>query len=53
MKKDNSYLFRFYRAMGKDTLKLNKKKARSFLLKAIKMRPFDFSTLGKLFKTLK
>jgi len=52
MKNDASYLFRFYRAMGKDTLKLDKKKARAFLLKAFRMRPLDLSTIGKLSKTL-
>jgi len=52
LKKDQNYLFRFYRALGKDALKVDKKKARAYLFKALKMDPFDFSILGKLLRTL-
>lgn len=51
LKKDPGYLFRFYRTMGKDILKIDKLKARRYLLKALRMRPFDSSTVGKILKT--
>lgn len=51
LKKDPEYLFRFYRTMGKDTLKLNKLKARGYLLKAFGIKPFDLSTVSKILKT--
>lgn len=51
MEKDPGYLFRFYRTLGKDTLKLDRLKARKYLFKALRMRPFDFSTIGKILKT--
>jgi len=53
LKDDKEYLFRFYRALGKDILKLNKRKARKYLMKALKLRPLDFSTIGKVLKTFK
>lgn len=51
LKKDPEYLFRFYRTMGKDTLKLDKLKARGYLLKAFGIKPFDLSTVSKILKT--
>lgn len=51
LKKDKGYLFRFYRTLGKDALKIDKQKARHYLFKALKLNPFDFSTLGKIIKT--
>jgi glycosyltransferase involved in cell wall biosynthesis len=51
MKNDPEYLFRFYRALGKDMLNLDKLKARKYLFKAIRMRFFDLSTLSKILKT--
>lgn len=51
MRKDKEYLFRFYRSLGKDLLLFNKKKARSYLFKALKMNPLDFSTISKIIKT--
>lgn len=53
LKKDPEYLFRFYRTMGKDTLKLDKLKARGYLLKAFGMKPFDLSTVSKILKTFR
>lgn len=53
LKKDPEYLFRFYRTMGKDTLKLDKLKARGYLLKALGMKPFDLSTVSKFLKTFR
>lgn len=52
LKKDKDYLFRFYRALGKDTLQFNKKKARGYLFDAFKLNPWDFSNLSKILKTL-
>lgn len=52
MKKDKGYLFRFYRALGKDAAAFDKLKARHYLLKAFLMRPYDGSTLSKLVRTL-
>lgn len=51
LKKDRTYLFNFYRTLGKDTLKLDRLKAKKYLFKALRMRPFDFSTIGKILKT--
>ncbi len=51
LKKDPHYLFRFYRAIGKDLLKIDKRKARGYLLKALKIRPFDLSAFSKILKT--
>ena len=52
LKRDKEYLFRFYRALGKDMLRLNKRKARHYLLNAFKLNPWDFSNLSKILKTL-
>lgn len=51
LKQDPEYLFRFYRTLGKDLLLSNKKRARSYLLKALKMNPIDSSTISKIIKT--
>ena len=51
MKNDQEYLFRFYRTLGKDMLKLDRLKAREYLFKALRMRFFDCATLSKIFKT--
>lgn len=51
LEKDRDYLFRFYRAMGKDALGIDKKKARGYLLSALKLKPYDFSTIGKFVRT--
>ncbi|MDD5505562.1 MAG: glycosyltransferase family 2 protein [Candidatus Omnitrophica bacterium] len=51
LEKDPGYLFRFYRTMGKDILGIDKLKARRYLLKAIRMKPFDLSTVSKILKT--
>lgn len=52
MRKDKEYLFKFYRALGKDAIALDKAKARSYLKKAFLMRPYDCSVLSKLIRTL-
>ncbi|MBU2541424.1 MAG: glycosyltransferase family 2 protein [Candidatus Omnitrophica bacterium] len=51
LKKDKGYLFRFYRTMGKDSLKLDKKRARYYLLKALCLRTFDLSVISKIART--
>lgn len=51
LKKDKGYLFKFYRSLGKDLLLFDKKKARSYLLKALTMNPLDSSTISKIIKT--
>lgn len=51
IKKDRKYLFKFYRALGKDSIAINKLKARHYLKRAFLMRPYDFSVLSKLAKT--
>ncbi len=51
MKNDQEYLFKFYRTLGKDMLKLDRLGARKYLFKALGMRFFDCSTLGKIVKT--
>jgi glycosyltransferase involved in cell wall biosynthesis len=51
LNKDKKYLFRFYRALGKDSIALDKTKARRYLLRALRMKPFDLSILSKLFRT--
>jgi glycosyltransferase involved in cell wall biosynthesis len=51
MKKDREYLFRFCRTLGKDAVFLNKPMARKYLLKALLMKPSDFSILKKLYKS--
>ena len=51
MKKDKEYLFRFYRTLGKDATSIDKLKARKYLLKALRMKPYDLSILSKLFRT--
>jgi hypothetical protein len=52
MKKDRKYLFRFYRALGKDTISIDKHIARKYLFKALLMKPFDFSIMSKLIRCL-
>lgn len=52
LKKDRRYLFNFYRTLGKDTLKIDKKRARSHLFRALRMRPYDSSTIAKIFRTI-
>jgi glycosyltransferase involved in cell wall biosynthesis len=51
LKMDKEYLFRFYRSLGKDMMLFNKKKARPYLFKALKINPIDFSTIGKIIRT--
>lgn len=53
LKKDKEYLFRFYRALGKDLLNLNKYRARQYLVKALRLNPLDFSTISKILRTYK
>ncbi|MGA2775484.1 MAG: glycosyltransferase family 2 protein [Candidatus Omnitrophota bacterium] len=53
MKKDKEYLFRFYKALGKDALSINKAKSRKYLLKALSMKPYDLSILSKLFRSFR
>jgi glycosyltransferase involved in cell wall biosynthesis len=50
MKKDRSYLFRYCRTLGKDAMRINKRIARKYLVKALLMRPLDFSIIGKLIR---
>jgi len=50
MKKDKEYFFRFCRALGKDAISIDKRIARKYLYKALLVRPFDFSTIGKLMR---
>lgn len=51
---DKDYMFHFYRCLGKDSLSINDKiRARSFLIKALKMRPLDLSTWSKFLRTIK
>jgi len=48
---DKEYLFKFYRALGKDALKVkDRKRARKYLLKALSIKPFDLSTISKIIK---
>ena len=49
--KDKAYLFRFYRALGKDMLLFDRKKARAYLYKALKLNPIDSSTIGKIIRS--
>ncbi len=51
MKKDKEYFFRFCRALGKDAISINKHIARKYLFKALRLKFFDFSTLGKILRT--
>lgn len=51
LKKDRKYLFRFYRSLGKDMLLFDKKKARGYLYKALKLNPLDSSTIGKIIRS--
>ena len=53
LKKDKEYLFRFYRALGKNMLLFDKKKARAYLYKALKLNPLDPSTIGKIIRSFK
>lgn len=52
LKKDQGYLFNFYRTLGKDTLKIDKKRARKHLFKALRMKPCDLPTIAKIFRTI-
>jgi len=51
LKQDKEYLFRFYRALGKDMLLFDRKKARAYLYKALKINPLDSSTIGKIIRS--
>ncbi|TAM36219.1 glycosyltransferase family 2 protein [bacterium] len=51
LKRDKEYLFRFYRSLGKDMLLFDKKKARAYLYKALKIDPVDPSTIGKIIRS--
>jgi glycosyltransferase involved in cell wall biosynthesis len=48
MKTDREYLFRFYRALGKDAIAIDKHMAKKYLFKAFLMKPYDLSILSKL-----
>ena len=52
LKMDKEYLFRFFRALGKDAIEIDKAKARKYLLAAFLMRPSELSILGKMLRTL-
>lgn len=51
LKTDREYLFKFYRSLGKDMMLFNKKKARPYLFKALKINPIDSSTISKIIRT--
>lgn len=51
LQKDREYLFRFYRTIGKDASKVDKKKARQYFIKALKLKPLNLELLGKIIKT--
>ncbi len=51
MAKDKDYLFKFYRTLGKDLIALDRIKARRYLLRALRMKPYDLSILSKLSRT--
>ena len=54
VRKDRYFLFRFYYSMGKDCLKINnKKKARSYFLKSLKLRPYKLDIAVKYCRLLK
>ncbi|MFA4854633.1 MAG: glycosyltransferase family 2 protein [Candidatus Omnitrophota bacterium] len=53
IKRDKEYLFKFYRSLGKDMMLFNKKKARPYLFKALKLNPIDPSTIGKIIRSFK
>lgn len=53
LKEDKEYLFKFYRSLGKDMMRFDKKKARPYLLKALQINPFDLSNIGKIIRTFK
>lgn len=53
IKIDKEYLFKFYRSLGKDIMLFDKKRARPYLFKALKMNPFDSSTISKIIRTFK
>lgn len=50
MKKDKEYFFRFCRALGKDAMSIDKHIARKYLFRALLMRLWDFSIIGKLIR---
>ncbi|MFA7677814.1 MAG: hypothetical protein WCY34_06605, partial [Candidatus Omnitrophota bacterium] len=52
IKKDKDYLFKFYRALGKDALCVDNDLARKYLFKAFLIKPGDFSTISKLIKSI-
>ena len=52
IKKDRKYLSKFYKAIGKDAIFIDKNIARKYLFKALLMRPLDLSIIGKLARTL-
>ena len=52
LKQDREYLFKFYRALGKDAYAIDRQKARHYLWNAFLLRPFDTSVWSKLLKGL-
>jgi len=53
MLEDKDYLFRFYRALGKDAFRLDKIKSRHYFMKAFSMKPYDLSLLGRILRTFR
>lgn len=51
LRKDKDYLFRFYRTIGKDASKIDRKKARQYFIKAFKLKPLNLTLLVKIIKT--
>lgn len=53
MLQDKYYLYRFYYFMAKDCLRIEmKEKARSYFLKALRLKPYKLEVIHKIFKTL-
>ncbi len=50
IKQDKEYLFRFYKAMGKDSLSLDRAMSFQYLRKAFFMKPYDLSVFSKLIR---
>lgn len=50
LKMDKEYLFRFFRALGKDAIGIDKAKARKYLWAAFLMKPYELSLLSKMFR---
>lgn len=52
MKKDRRYLFKFYKTLSKDAMKISKTKSLKYLFKALQIEPCNLPAIGRVFRII-